>query len=149
MKKKAVILVAEKDEEYFSLVQKSLSAKTPQYEIIRFCDGQTLLETLTKLKKKDTVLSCGYFLFLSMQIPQIDGLEILRVLKSDPELKKIPVMILIPSLEEQPVEQCYRSGCGLCLQKPEVFDRFAEMIQRIVDFLSVIEMPELAVLNGN
>lgn len=148
MKNRAVVLVAEGNEEQFTLIQKNLQRGGLKYEIVRFCDGQELLNALNRLKTAKTVSRRPYLLFLDFQTPPMDGLEVLEAIKSEPQTRKLPIFALLAAGNEQFLEECYRHGCGLCLRKPRVYERFAEMIQRVADFLSIIELPELAALTG-
>lgn len=150
MKNRAVILaVAVKgDEEQFALLQKNLQWRKQQYEIIRFCNVQGFLDALNGLTTAETVSRRPYLLFLDFQTPQLDGLKILDAIKSKPQTKKIPVFGLIAANDEQLLTECYRHGCGLCFYKPSVYDRLVDMMQRLGDFLSIIELPELAAVPG-
>lgn len=145
MKKKAIVLVAEENDANFAVIKKNLQSKDNLYEVIQFHDGQKLLETLKQIREAQTVFCCPYLLFLDIQLPQTDGFEVLETIKSALPLKKIPVIVLLAGDDEQVLEQCYRNRCGLCLRKPDTPERFSEMFQRIADFLTVIELPELAV----
>jgi CheY-like chemotaxis protein len=147
VKKKALILIAEENDSDFALLEKNLQRFEHPFDIFRFRDGQNLLSTLRKLGEKDTVYSRPYLLFLDIQLPPEGGMAILETLKSDPQLKKIPVILLLTSESEQVLEKCYQRGCGFCLRKPEDSERFSEVIRRVSDFLSVVELPELAVLD--
>jgi len=146
MKKKAFILVAEDNDADFAVFEKNLQHNGYPYEIIRFCDGQKLLNALSQIQETETVFCRPYLLFLDIQLSQVDGLEVLRTVKSNPHLKKIPVIVFLTSENEQQVlEQCYRYGCSFCLRKPDTPESFFEMLRHVSDFLSVMELPELPV----
>ncbi|HOK65523.1 MAG TPA: response regulator [Anaerohalosphaeraceae bacterium] len=146
MKKKAFVLVAEDNDADFAVIEKNLQRNGYPSEIIRFCDGQKLLNALSQIQEAETVFCRPYLLFVDIQLPQVDGLEVLGTIKANPQLKKIPVIVLLTSENEQQVlEQCYRYGCSFCLRKPDIPEHFSEMFRHVSDFLSVMELPELPV----
>lgn len=148
MKNRAVILAVEGDEEQFALLQKNLQRGKRQYEIIRFCNVQGLLNAMNRPTTAEAISRRPYLLFLDFQTPQLDGLKVLDAIKSELQTKKMPVLGLIAADDEQLLTECYHHGCALCFQKPSVYDRVVEMMQRLGDFLSIIELPELAAVLG-
>lgn len=71
---------------------------------------------------------------LDMKMPRLGGLEVLRAIKSDPQLKKIPVVMLTSSREQPDVEQSYELGVNAYVVKPLDFFQFTEAIQRLAAF---------------
>ncbi len=145
MREKPIILVAEGDDNHFVCFRKNLQRM--QFEVFRFSDGPGLLAALEQYQNAEMVLSRPCLLFLDLQLPEANSLEILETIKSSPMLKKLPVVILLSGEDEQVLEECYRRGCAFCLRKPVLPDRLEEVIRRVSDFLSVVDLPELAVLN--
>jgi CheY-like chemotaxis protein len=71
-------------------------------------------------------------------MPKVDGLEVLRTIKSDPNLKTIPVVILTSSNDEQDVIDSYESGANAYLVKPVAFHQFVNVVQQIGQFWTVL-----------
>jgi two-component system response regulator len=68
---------------------------------------------------------------LDLKLPRVDGIEVLRRIKSDPRTKSIPVVVLTSSKEEPDIEESYRLGANSYVVKPVDFDAFAHTVQRI------------------
>ncbi len=73
----------------------------------------------------------GYFLkliLLDHKLPKVDGMEVLRQLKSDPKTKAIPVVMLTSSQQERDIAESYNLGVNSYLVKPVDYAKFSEMI---------------------
>lgn len=68
---------------------------------------------------------------LDLKLPKVDGLEVLKELKSDPRTKTIPVVIMTSSKEERDVIEGYNSGVNSFIQKPVDFDEFRRMVKSL------------------
>ena len=79
--------------------------------------------------------------FLDLKMPKMDGLEVLRQIKSDEGLGTIPVVILTSSREEADLAQCYEFGANSYVVKPVDFQQFAEAIRQLGMFWAVVNEP--------
>lgn len=68
---------------------------------------------------------------LDLKLPKIDGLEVLRVIKADPVLRMIPVVVMTSSSEQRDLVEGYRLGVNSYIQKPVSFDRFQEIVAQL------------------
>ena len=136
-----MIMIAEDDAGHYLLIQRNLQRIGLKNEILRLHDGQELLEYIDALKKEQKLKSRPYVLFLDLRMPKVDGVQILEKLKKDPSLCKIPVIIITTAQEPDVIERCHRLGCCLYLVKPVDYERFVELIQKIGNFLSIVELP--------
>lgn len=68
---------------------------------------------------------------LDIKMPKIDGLEVLRQVRHDPDLRTIPIVMLTSSREEQEVVESYNLGVNAYVVKPVAFDKFVEVIRQI------------------
>lgn len=82
---------------------------------------------------------------LDLKLPKVDGLEVLRQLKSDPRTRPIPVVILTSSREEKDLVCGYQLGANAYIQKPVDFDQFREMVKNLGLFWMVVNQPPPAV----
>ena len=78
---------------------------------------------------------------LDLKLPKVDGLEVLRTMKSDPRTKPIPVVILTSSKEESDVVAGYQLGANAYIQKPVDFDHFHQVIKQLGLFWLVVNEP--------
>lgn len=80
-------------------------------------------------------------ILLDLKMPKIDGLEVLRQVKSDPGLRTIPVVMLTSSREQQDVVRTYDLGVNAYVVKPVVFSDFMEAVKVLGQFWAVINEP--------
>ena len=79
---------------------------------------------------------------LDLNLPRMDGREVLAELKADPELRRIPVVVLTTSEAEEDVLRSYSLHANAYVTKPVDFDRFVQVVQQIDDFfVSVVRLP--------
>lgn len=144
MKKEVVILVTEDDKGHFSLIKKNLQRAGIWNEMVRFADGQELLDFLYMrgdgLKREHNV---EYLLLLDIRMPKIDGIEVLAKIKQDKELKKIPIIILTTTDEPRVVERCHSLGCSIYIVKPVEYESFIDAIRKVGMFLTVVRIPQI------
>jgi two-component system response regulator len=80
-------------------------------------------------------------ILLDLKMPRVDGLEVLRQLKSDPELKLIPVVMMTSSREEQDVVRSYQLGVNAYVVKPVRFEQFVEAVRQMGGFWALLNQP--------
>ena len=78
---------------------------------------------------------------LDLKLPKVDGLEVLKQIKTDPPLRKIPVVNLTSSREEKDLAESYDSGSNAYVVKPVGFGEFVEAIRELGLFWAVINQP--------
>ena len=74
-------------------------------------------------------------------MPKVDGLEVLRQMKSDPRLKSIPVVMLTSSREERDLVESYKLGSNAYVVKPVDFQQFSDSIRQLGCFWALINEP--------
>ena len=83
-------------------------------------------------------------ILLDLNLPKRDGREVLAEIKSDPDLKRIPVVVLTTSNAEADILKTYNLHVNCYINKPVDFDRFFEIVQKIEDFwLSTAVLPTM------
>lgn len=80
---------------------------------------------------------------LDLKLPKIDGMEVLKQVKSDPRTKTIPVVIMTSSKEERDLVASYNLGANSYIQKPVDFERFRETVKAIGLYWLVINQPPI------
>jgi CheY-like chemotaxis protein len=80
-------------------------------------------------------------------MPKVDGLEVLRQVKSDPALKNIPVVVLTSSDQDQDIVESYDLGVNAYVIKPVAFDKFVEVVKQLCLFWVLTNEPPNAIHN--
>ena len=127
----AILLVEDNasDEELTIIALKNNNIKN-KIQIAR--DGVEALEYLFGSVDSETLKCVGpLVVLLDLKLPRIEGLEVLRRIKSHPEAKKIPVVVLTSSSEEEDIVESYRLGVNSYIRKPVDFNQFTEAVNQI------------------
>jgi CheY-like chemotaxis protein len=80
-------------------------------------------------------------ILLDLKLPKIDGLEVLRRVKSDPRTKRIPIVVLTSSKEQPDVAECYNLGVNSYIVKPVNFERFAAAVSELGMYWLLLNQP--------
>lgn len=136
------ILIVDDDEGHAILIRENLEAAGLTNRMEHFRDGQAILDFFSQSTRGEHQ---SYLVLLDIRMPKIDGIEVLRRLKADPELGKLPVIMLTTTDDTREVERCYELGCNVYIQKPVDYDRFAEAIRRLGLFVTLLLLPEVSV----
>jgi CheY-like chemotaxis protein len=142
--REVIILIADDDPGHVRLIEKNLARVGLHNSIERFQNGQELLDFLFR---RGSGRKCtgdnAYLLLLDIRMPQVDGIEVLRQIKADPELRKIPVSMLTTTDDPREVSRCHELGCSNYIVKPVDYDKFAEAIRQLGLFIALVQVPEI------
>jgi len=97
-----------------------------------FCRGAFTERSFDRLPK---------LVLLDLKLPKVDGLEVLKQVKSDPRTKVIPVVIMTSSKEERDLVASYHLGANSYIQKPVDFEQFRETVKSVGLYWLVINQP--------
>ena len=104
-------------------------------------DGEQALRFLHREGEHSEARKPGLIL-LDLNLPRVDGHEVLRQIKADPELRRIPVVVLTTSQAEEDIVRSYDLHANAYVSKPVDFDRFLEVVRQIDSFyISVVTLP--------
>jgi CheY-like chemotaxis protein len=143
MKQDVVILIAEDDEGHARLIEKNLRRAALHNAIERFSDGQDLLDYLFRRGPRQGQPEMPFLILLDVRMPKVDGVEVLRQLKEDEELRKIPVIMLTTTDDPREVQRCHALGCSHYIVKPVEYEQFADTISRLGHFVTLVKVPEI------
>lgn len=130
------ILLVEDDEMDFKTIQRALNELQVTNLLARAMHGEEALEWL---RSPSHCLPC--LILLDLNLPVMDGLELLQVIKADPELRRIPVVVLTTSrLESDKLASFDHSVAGYMV-KPVEYPRFVEVVRTIDHYWTVSEKP--------
>ena len=144
--REVVILIAEDDDGHASLITKNLKRSGICNETIWFKDGQEVLDFLfLRGNGPHRSPEGSYILLLDIRMPLVDGVQVLRQIKEDPELAKIPVTMITTTDDPREVEECFRLGCNNYIAKPVDYVKFVDAIKQLGLFLMIVEVPIIKV----
>jgi CheY-like chemotaxis protein len=136
------IVLAEDDDGHATLVQRNLERSGLVNRFTRVKDGQEALELLRgEGAYEGQALSAASLLLLDINMPRVDGVEVLRQLRADPRTSRLPVIMLTTTDDPREVERCYQLGCNVYITKPVDYQAFVEAIKRLGLFLQVVVIP--------
>ena len=138
-----IILFAEDDQGHATLVQRNLRRTGIVNPVVHVRDGQ---EALDYIRSEGPYLGQGthelLLVLLDINMPRVDGVEVLRQLKSTPATARIPVIMLTTTDDPDEIERCYKLGCSVYITKPVASDAFVEAVRRLGLFLQIVEVPK-------
>jgi CheY-like chemotaxis protein len=138
------ILMADDDGEDCGLVRDALRAIGRDYDLRFVHNGEELFDYLTgreeyaeagELPRPDLIL-------MDLKMPRKDGRETLRELKSDPQWRQIPVIVMTTSTARDDVRCCYEAGANAYVTKPATFRKLVDMLDKLTTFwFEVAQLP--------
>ena len=135
MSKKKWILMAEDDNNDAELIQRMLTDKASHVELVRAKDGAEALDCLYHRNRfKSFDHGPPALVLLDLNMPRVNGFEVLQQVKSDPELKAVPITVFTSSKETADLVRCYQLGANAYLVKPVDFGHLLETVQEIIRF---------------
>lgn len=130
------VLVVDDDEDDRMIIERALKQHRGQIGVVSVNDGQELVDYLrrdgpysdTRNYPRPTLI------LLDLNMPRMNGLEALRFIKSDPDLRRIPVVILTTSDADGDVEEAYGIGANAFVRKPVTFAGLRQALGQVSDF---------------
>jgi len=139
------ILVVDDDDGHAILIERNLKRSGIVNNIVRAVDGQDGADYLwMRGKYEGGVRPASLVVLLDINMPRMDGIELLRRLKGDCATKNIPVVLLTTSDSPREIDLCYAIGCSVYITKPVEADAFAEAIRRIGLLIQIVALPNSA-----
>ncbi len=138
-----VILLVEDDPGHALLIEKNLRRAGIANDIVVLDNGQKAVDFLLKegAYKNDRHPSPPLIL-LDLNLPVLDGYQVLKIIKNDTRTKQIPVIVLTTTDNPHEVARCYELGCNVYITKPVEYEKFSEAIRTLGLFLSIVRVPE-------
>jgi CheY-like chemotaxis protein len=136
------ILLAEDNENDVELTLTALQESRLRNEVEVVHDGAEALDYIYRrgaFAGREEGLPC--VILLDLKMPRVDGLEVLRQIKSDPALRHIPVVMLTSSREEKDLVMSYDLGVNAFVVKPVDFDQFLHAIRALGMFWAIVNEP--------
>jgi CheY-like chemotaxis protein len=147
MNQEVIILIAEDDEGHAELIRKNLARTGIINKIIHFKDGQEVVDFLfCRGAGPHRRPGDAFILLLDIRMPKLGGDEVLEQIKADPELRKIPTIMITTTDDPREVAHCHSLGCSNYITKPVEYDEFINAVRQLGLFLTIVQVPHI---NGN
>lgn len=136
------ILLVEDNEGDVVLTLEALKEAKLKNKISVVRDGEQAMQFLYK-EGRFTFEDVPQLILLDINLPKMDGKEVLNRIKTDPNLKKIPVVILTTSSSEKDILEAYNNHANCYITKPVDLNKFIDVIHTIEDFwISIVQLPK-------
>jgi two-component system response regulator len=136
--KEVEILLVEDNSADAELMIRALRKVNLANHLLHLKDGAEALEFIFKVSDQPVHPKV---IFLDIKMPRVDGIEVLRRLKSDAKTKSIPVVIMTSSKEEQDIISSYDLGVNSFVVKPVEFDAFAKAVSQLGMYWVLLNQP--------
>jgi CheY-like chemotaxis protein len=136
------LVLVEDDAGHARLIERNLRRAHITNDLVVLRDGQEAVEYFFS---EGEGMAAGrdmpLLVLLDLNLPGVDGYQVLARLKSNERTKRIPVIILTTTDDPRDIERCYDLGCNVYIIKPVEYEQFAEAIRKLGLFLSVVQVP--------
>jgi CheY-like chemotaxis protein len=138
-----LILLVDDNLSDVGLTKRALEKRHISNQLMVAEDGQEALDYLfaTGVHAGRDVTDLPTVVLLDLKLPKLDGLEVLRRIRADPRTKRLPVVILTSSSEQQDMAAGYDLGANSYIRKPVDFAKFAEAIEYLGLYWLVLNEP--------
>jgi CheY-like chemotaxis protein len=141
-KQEVLIVLVEDDPGHARLIEKNLRRSNITNELIVLTDGQQALDYLySEGAYAGTKHPSRILILLDLNLPVLDGYQVLQRMKADERTKRIPVVVLTTTDDAREVARCYELGCNVYVTKPVEYEQFSEAIRELGLFLAIVAVP--------
>lgn len=137
MDKQVEILLIEDNPDDAELAIRALKKKNLANNLLHISDSEKALEYLFA----DGNNNYPKLILLDLKMPKVDGIQVLKRIKGDPNKKVIPVVMLTSSKEEKDIVESYNLGVNAYIVKPVQFDKFLEAVDQLGMFWLLVNQP--------
>ncbi len=126
------ILITEDDEGHAVLIRKRLGRAGINNPMLHFRDGDEVLNFLFRQgppPHRDA--NAAYLLLLDIRMPRVDGVEVLRQVKADPELCILPAIMVTTTDDPREMSRCHELGCSNYITKPVDYEKFVAAVGQL------------------
>jgi two-component system response regulator len=141
--KEVEIVLVEDNPNDAELITRALKKHNLANKIVLLKDGAEALEFLFSRTNPDHTSggTVPRVVLLDIKLPKVDGIEILRRMKSNEQTKEIPVVILTSSYEDRDIKEAYHLGVNSFVTKPIKFEEFAKVVAKLGIYWLMVNVP--------
>lgn len=131
-----ILVVEDSDDDYEVITEAFAEDSNFKNPVVRCEDGRLALKYLYREAPYADAEKWPLpgIIMLDLNLPGVDGRSVLQRLKNDPDLHKIPVIVLTTSSDSKDIEECYDLGANSYIQKPVDLEKFIAAIQRLKEY---------------
>ncbi len=143
--KERKLLIIEDDPDHAELILDIFESENVKNEVLLMKDGQEVVDFLMKAKSyelhgqvdsEDIIEDqpeIGLFI-LDLNLPKVNGMEVLKYLKENPKFSAIPVVVLSTSSDQKTIFEAYNNGANGYITKPVAYDEFVSKIESLIEY---------------
>lgn len=137
------LLLVEDDPGHARLIEKNLRRANILNPIVLLTDGQQAVDYLFhEGPYASGAHAAPLLMLLDLNLPVLDGYQVLQRIKNDERTKRILTVILTTTDNPHEVAKCYELGCNVYVTKPVEYEQFSEAIRKLGLFLSIVNVPD-------
>lgn len=136
------IIMVEDDDGHARLIEKNLRRAGISNAIMHFTTGKQAVDYFFDENGIANHVE-PMLVLLDLNLPEMDGYDVLTRLKGDLRTRAIPVIILTTTDNPREIDRCYELGCNVYVTKPVDYEAFAEAIRKLGLMLAVVKVPNL------
>ncbi len=136
------ILLVENDPGHAVLIEKNLRRGGITSTLVTVDDGRKAVDfVLNRAGHQGDTNPVPLVILLDLNMPSLDGFQVLKIIKTDERTRQIPVIMLSTTDNPAEVSKCYELGCNVYVTKPVEYEAFSKAIQNLGAILSIIKVP--------
>lgn len=137
----SVLLLVEDNRDDETLILRALRKSDVEARVVVAHDGLEALDYLLGCAVPEGASEMPTFVLLDLNLPKLSGLEVLRRIRADARMKRLPVVILTSSREERDISSCYDQGASSYVRKPIGSESFGDVIRQIGVYWTKVNEP--------
>jgi len=141
--------MVEDDPGHAVLIQKNLVRGSGSHTIVVAENGQKAVDYLLGAGAAHRAEgSAPEIILLDLNIPVLDGYQVLKAIKGDARTRTIPIVVLTTTDNPHEINRCYELGCNLYLTKPVEYEQFSETMRLLGAFIGLVKVPGKEATHG-
>ncbi|MDX2028875.1 MAG: response regulator, partial [Alphaproteobacteria bacterium] len=145
--KEVKILLVEDEEAHAELIRMNLGRSGLSNHIAHFANGLQFVDFLFNEESESKHQEAKYLVILDINMPGLDGRQVLERIKNDKRTRNIPVIMLTTTEDEKEIQRCYALGCNLYLTKPMDYEAFCNAVHELGLFIQTAKFPRPILLS--
>jgi len=143
--KAMTIVMIEDDEGHARLIEKNIRRAGVGSDLVAFTTGaEGVSYLLAATEPTRGTPATNVLLLLDLNLPDMNGIDILSRLKQGERTRRIPVVILTTTDDRDEIARCYELGCNAYVTKPVAYDAFSHSIHQLALFFSIMQIPDMS-----